>query len=144
MCRNFIALAVVLGLTQSVNPVAAADYTWPVVKVIDGDTVKVNARADFPDELSRLSVQLRGVDTPEKGFHAKCTHERLAGQAATEFTRSEISGASKIVIRDPAWGKWAGRVVADVIIDGRSLSDSLIAAGHGREYNGGPRAGWCG
>ena len=42
-------------------------YRWPIVKVIDGDTIKVDARGDFPPELATLNVRLRGVDTPEKG-----------------------------------------------------------------------------
>jgi len=56
-----------------------ADYAWPVKQVIDGDTVAVDASADFPPELSRLKVRLRGVDTPGIGRFAKCRSEREAG-----------------------------------------------------------------
>ena len=121
----------------------AADYTWPIVPVIDGDTVAVDASADLPAELARLSVRLRGVDTPEKGGRAKCAAERAAGQAATTYTKATIAGASSVVIRDPAWGKWGGRVLGDLILDGRSLAPALIAAGHGRAYGGGRRGSWC-
>ena len=48
-------------------PAGAADYAWPVVRVVDGDTVAVDASNDFPPELADLKVRLRGVDTPEKG-----------------------------------------------------------------------------
>jgi len=41
-------------------------------------------------------------------------------------------------------GKYAGRVIADVLLaDGRSLTALLIAEGLGREYHGGTRLGWC-
>ena len=66
----FLALVLVAG------PAFASDYTWPVVRVVDGDTVAVDASADLPPELADLRVRLRGVDTPEKGGRAKCAHER--------------------------------------------------------------------
>ena len=125
-------------------PVPAADYSWPVVRVVDGDTVKVDAGADLPPELASLSVRLRGVDTPEKGRRAKCEAERRAGLAAAAFTEAAVSGAGTVVVRDPSWGKWGGRVIADLVLDGAPLSSTLIAAGHGRPYAGGKRRSWCG
>ncbi len=68
---------------------------------------------------------------------------REGGEAATAFTRAAVSSARSVVIQDPAWGKWGGRVIADLIVDGRSLSAALIAAGHGRAYGGGKRGNWC-
>ena len=121
----------------------AADYAWPIVRIVDGDTVAVDASTDLPPELARLNVRLRGVDTPEKGGRAKCPFERQAGQAATAFTETAIAKALHILVRDPEWGKWGGRVVADVILDGRSLSAVLIATGHCRPYSGGRRGSWC-
>ena len=114
-----------------------------MVRVIDGDTVAVDASADLPHELADLKVRLRGVDTPEKGYRAKCAAERAAGEAATAFTRAEVSRAERIAVRDPDWGKWGGRVIADVMLDGRSLTAALIATGHGRAYTGGRRGTWC-
>ncbi|MDE0391377.1 MAG: thermonuclease family protein [Rhodospirillales bacterium] len=133
----FPALVLIAG------PALAADYAWPVARVIDGDTVAVDASADLPPELADLRVRLRGVDTPEKGGRAKCAHERDAGQAATAFTTRAVNKASTIVVRDPEWGKWGGRVVADLVLDNRSLSAALIATGHGRAYDGGRRGSWC-
>ena len=110
----------------------AADYAWPVGCVIDGDTVEVNAAADLPPELAALKVRLRGVDTPEKGHCAKCPAKREASMAAKEFTSRAVAKARIVMVRNPEWGKWGGRVIADLILDGRSLSADLIAAGHGR------------
>ncbi len=124
-------------------PARAAGEDGPVVRVIDGDTVTVDASADLPSELADLKVRLRGVDTPEKGYRAKCAAERAAGQAATAFTRAEVSRAERIVVHDPRWGKWGGRVIADIMLDGRSLTTALITAGHGRVHTGGRRGTWC-
>ena len=119
-----------------------ADYDWPVVRVIDGDTVQVDASADIPPELASIRVRLRGVDTPET-WKPKCERERQAGEAATAFTEVAIAEARIVHVRDPAWGKWGGRVVADLVLDGQSLSEALIAAGHARSYDGGKRRNWC-
>ena len=142
--NSTLSLIAVLVLSACVCTAAlAADYAWPVLRVVDGDTVAVDASADMPPELARLSVRLQGVDTPEKGDRAKCEAEREAGQAATAFTKAAIAGAQLILVRDPEWGKWGGRVLADLILDGRSLAEEPIRAGHGRPYNGGRRGNWC-
>ena len=136
-------LALLAVLLLAAAPTYAGDYIWPAVRVVDGDTVEVDASADLPPELADLKVRLRGVDTPEKGGRAKCESERAAGQAATAYTKTAIAEASSVVTRDPEWGKWGGRVVADLLLDGRSLSKALIASGHGRPYEGGRRRSWC-
>ena len=140
--RAIVILALALFACACTSALAA-DYAWPVIRVVDGDTVAVDASADLPPELARLSVRLRGVDTPEKGGRAKCPSEREAGQAATAFTTAAIAEAQHILVRDPEWGKWGGRVVADLMLDGSSLSKELIAAGLGRPYSGGRRVSWC-
>ena len=47
-------LAILAAALATAAPVAgnAADYAWPVVRVIDGDTVAVDASADMPPELA--------------------------------------------------------------------------------------------
>ena len=124
-----------------------ADYAWPVTRVIDGDTNAVDASADLPPELADIRVRLRDVDTPEKNRRAKCPSEQEAGGKATVFTRLQIDGAKRnakpIIVRNPKWGKYGGRVIADLILDGKSLSTLLIKEGHGRPYRRGQRQNWC-
>ncbi len=115
---------------------AAADFAWPVVRVIDGDTVAVDASADMPVEIAELRVRLRGVNTAETGHRAACEAERAAGEAAAAFTAEAVADASEILVRAPEWGAWGGRIVADLVLDGRSLAALLIAAG----YDG---DAWC-
>lgn len=126
-----IALTAVLCTT----PARGADYAWPVTRVIDGDTVEVDASADLPPELSRLKVRLDGVDTPEKGWRALCDRERAASRAATAYTKQQIDNAKqnakRIVVRNPKWGAYGGRVIADLVLDEKSLSDALIKGGYG-------------
>ena len=70
--RSLFAL-LLPALVLVAGPALAADYAWPVVRVVDGDTVAVDASADMPPELADVKVRLRDVDTPEKGGRAKCS-----------------------------------------------------------------------
>ena len=135
-----LAVAVAVAFTDGAG---AADYEWRIVGVVDGDTIRVNATPDLPPELARLKVRIRGIDTPEKAGRAKCERERQGGAAATAFTTGAIRAARRVVIRNPKWGKWGGRVIADVLIDGRNLAKALIGAGLARRYDGGRRGSWC-
>ena len=40
-------------------------------------------------------------------------------------------------------GKYAGRVIADVITAKGNVATILITEGHARKYDGGKRKGWC-
>jgi len=118
-------------------------YDSQITRVIDGDTVAF-AAPFLPEPLKKeLSIRIYGVDTPEKGFRAKCPSEDARGQAASNFTKSAIAAASKrqIVLMD--WDKYGGRVLGDVILDGKSLREMLIEKGYAREYYGEAKTSWC-
>ena len=118
-------------------------YDATITRVIDGDTVAFQANW-LPEPLKKeLSIRVFGVDTPEKGFRAKCPQEDARGQAATDFTKSAVAKAKKrqIVIMD--WDKYGGRVLGDVLLDGYSLRHMLMANGFAREYYGEAKTSWC-
>ena len=119
------------------------EYAVTINRVIDGDTVAY--KADWlPDPLKKeLSIRVFGVDTPEKGFRAKCPKEDEMGQAATAFTKKAVKDAkkTKIVLYD--WDKYGGRVLGDVLLDGKSLRDMLIKNNYAREYFGEAKQSWC-
>ena len=118
-------------------------YDAVITRVIDGDTVAF--QADFlPAPLKKeLSIRVFGVDTPEKGFRAQCPSEAQRGEAATAFTKQAIANAQKrqIVLMD--WDKYGGRVLGDVLLNGQSLRQMLIAQGFAREYYGEAKTSWC-
>jgi endonuclease YncB( thermonuclease family) len=118
-------------------------YDANITRVIDGDTVAFEA-AWLPDPLKKeLSIRVFGVDTPEKGFRAQCPKEDVMGQKATEFTKKAVVSAQKrqVILMD--WDKYGGRVLGDVILDGKSLRQALIANGLAREYYGEAKTSWC-
>lgn len=121
----------------------ANPYNWKITRIIDGDTVAFEATW-LPDPLKKeLSIRVYGVDTPEKGFRAKCPKEAERGQAATKFTQKVLSEAKLIQVQLRDWDKYGGRVLGDILVDGKSLRNLLIANGYAREYFGDAKTSWC-
>ena len=118
-------------------------YDAQIVRVNDGDTVVI-AAPFLPAPLKpELAVRIFGVDTPEKGFRAQCPSEDARGKAATEFTKSAVAASQKRQVILYNWDKFGGRVLGDIILDGRSLRQGLIANGFAREYFGEAKTSWC-
>jgi endonuclease YncB( thermonuclease family) len=117
-------------------------YTWKIVRTIDGDTVEM--QVDFlPEELgNKLRIRVWGVDTPEKGFRAQSVHEAEMGERASAFTKQLIGNAKDIKVTIVMWDKFGGRVLGDLIIDGKSLRQQLLDNGFAREYYGTKKESW--
>lgn len=128
------------------SPALAEDlprYEWKVLRVIDGDTVEIEAPY-LPKPLKpKLSIRVYGVDTPEKSFRAQCPEEAALGQAASEFTKKLVANATMTMVEIREWDKYGGRVLGDVWLDGRSLTAMLIENGYAREYYGNKKESWC-
>lgn len=131
-----------LALAQG-KQIQGVTYDAQIIRANDGDTVVI-AAPFLPAPLKpQLAVRIFGVDTPEKGFRAKCPSEDERGQAATKFTKNAIATTHKhqVVLYD--WDKFGGRVLGDIILDGQSLRQALIANGYAREYYGDAKQSWC-
>lgn len=118
-------------------------YDANIIKVSDGDTIVI-AAPFLPAPLKpQLAVRIFGVDTPEKGFRAKCESENQRGLAASEFTKKLVGASQKrqVILYD--WDKFGGRVLGDIILDGKSLRQQLITNGFAREYFGEAKQSWC-
>jgi endonuclease YncB( thermonuclease family) len=118
-------------------------YDATILKVNDGDTIVI-AAPFLPAPLKpQLAVRIYGVDTPEKGFRAKCEAENQRGLAATEFTKNAVKASTQrqVILYD--WDKFGGRVLGDIILNGQSLRALLIHNGFAREYYGDAKQSWC-
>lgn len=109
----------------------------------DGDTITVTVPQALAIFGKRLSVRVKGVDTPELRTRDQC--EKARAQQAKEFVKKELEGASRIDLQGVERGKYF-RIVADVVYDGNNLSDHLVRMGYARPYHGGTKsnAPWCG
>ena len=145
MIKKLLLLLLIVPVLVTAQPKQKPGVTYDAVitRVIDGDTVGIQATW-LPAPLKpELSIRVFGVDTPEKGFRAQCASEDQRGQAATAFTKQAIANAQKrqIVLMD--WDKYGGRVLGDVLLNGQSLRGMLIANGFAREYYGEAKQSWC-
>ena len=123
--------------------VSAEVYNFPITRVIDGDTVEFKAEF-LPKPLKPvLSIRVLGVDTPEKGFRAHCTNEATKGKSATEFTKELVAKSKVHQVSIKEWDKFGGRVLGDIILDGKLLSEELIKQGYARPYFGEKKESWC-
>ena len=62
---------------------------------------------------------------------------------ARDLVSSHTSG-QPVTLYAVHYGKYAGRIVAQVHVGGGDLAALLLGAGLAREYDGGKRMGWCG
>jgi endonuclease YncB( thermonuclease family) len=118
-------------------------YDANILRVSDGDTIVI-AAPFLPAPLKpELAVRIYGVDTPEKGFRAKCPQEDERGKLASKFTTNLVAKSTKrqVVLYD--WDKFGGRVLGDIVLDGQSLRGMLIQNGFAREYFGEAKQSWC-
>ena len=143
MKKLLAVLALLPALAFAQKQMPSAVYDFPITRVIDGDTVAFQAPFLPPPLKQELSIRVFGVDTPEKGHRAKCPQEAQRGEMATAFTKQQIAQSQRrqIVLMD--WDKYGGRVLGDVVLDGRSLRQLLIQNGFAREYYGEAKTSWC-
>lgn len=140
-----IILPTKILLTSKAEASNSYSYFVPtVIKVVDGDTIKVNFSAlnNYPP-LNEVSIRLRGIDTPES-YRPKCEKERELGLKAKQFVVDLISEGSRIRVSDYEWGKYGGRIVGDVSTKGKDIATELVNAGLAVRYDGGTKThSWC-
>jgi len=108
----------------------------------DGDTISVEIPDVHPLLGRKVGVRVLGVDTPEMKGKGKCEKDRA--KAAQAFVAEKLSKAKRIDLVNVQRDKYF-RVLADVEVDGASLSNSLREQGHARDYDGGTKGSddWC-
>lgn len=108
--------------------------TAEVVRVIDGDTVLVEAMP-WPDHKVNTYVRLRGIDAPE--LRSKCPAFRKAAQAAKSELANLIGNERLVQLTAISGDKYFGRVVADLTLqDGTRPADRLLEVGLAERYAG--------
>lgn len=147
--RRLVVLLTVMGLWMLFPPSAMAakkkpygPYRAMVVRVLDGDTVEVDVWL-WPGLVQRIKLRLAGVNTPEKRGRGVSLCEKVAAKRATHFTRRFVKNMGQVIVSEVRLGKFAGRVLGKVSVNGRDLGEALVAAGLARLYSGGKRTAWC-
>ena len=104
------------------------DQAYPVLRVIDGDTVEINY-----DEQA-VSVRLIGVDTPET-VHPNQPVEAY-GREASSFTKNLLLGESVYLRFDTERQDRYGRLLAYLyrVPDGLFVNLEIVRQGYGHAY----------
>lgn len=104
----------------------------PAIWVIDGDTIDIRGER----------VRVVNLDAPDVGSHARCPIEERRGQSAKAYAIRLVRAASNIGVTDRAGQDRYGRSLARVTLDGQDFAGMMIAAGHGRPWQG-RSSDWC-
>jgi len=143
MKKILLVLALLPCLVFAQKTPQGVTYDAQIIRVTDGDTVVI-AAPFLPLPLKpELAVRVYGVDTPEKGFRGQCDSEKQRGEAASVFTKGLINASQQRQVILYSWDKFGGRVLGDIILNGKSLRSQLIANGFAREYYGEAKTPWC-
>lgn len=103
------------------------EYRAKVLKVHDGDTIRVEADLGF-DVRHILNVRFYGINTPElRG------EELEAGLVARDWLRTQLPEGSSVVLktykdRREKFGRYLAEVYCDALGD-ESLNDALVRLG---------------
>ena len=107
------------------------DYASTVVRVVDGDSVHLNADLGFYIELHDRSVRIAHIDAPELSTDA--------GKAAKTYAQELLPVGSRVTLYSHELDKY-GRVLGTITLaDGRDFGTVMLEAGQAVPYEGGTR-----
>lgn len=112
------------------------------IKNYDADTITFEIPLVHPLLGKNISIRVNGVDTPEIRTKNKCEKEKA--RSAKKLVQNLFKNAKKIDLVNVKRGKYF-RILADVIVDGKSLSFYILKNGLGVNYDGGAKkkVDWC-
>jgi endonuclease YncB( thermonuclease family) len=118
---------VVLILTFLFQSTTVSAWTGKVVRISDGDTIKVLRGR------KQVKIRLHGIDTPEK--------RQTFGNKAKKFTSKMVAGKTVDVHKTDT--DRYGRTVAIITVDGKNLNESLVASGFAWVYRKYCKQSYC-
>jgi len=139
-------------------PAFAGSYMLlPIDEVYDGDTLVTHIHpTKLPPPLNIIRIRVRGIDTPEmpvKSFattyklgRAECMEEAFTAIAARNAIQMLVNEAptKTMKVSNFEWGKYGGRVVADVKINGQDIATYLLERRYAVRYDGKTKThDWC-
>jgi len=131
-----MALWVLLFAGGLVSDAAARELPGPVpaqvVRVIDGDTVRVRAEI-WPGQMIEAVVRLAGIAAPE--VRRTCPQERRAGVKSRAYLAGILTQGRKVILTNVKSGKYYGRVIARMALaDGTDIGARMLAAAYAVPY----------
>jgi micrococcal nuclease len=110
------------------------EYRCKILRVVDGDTVDVDLDLGFKIVLSNERVRIAGIDTPES--RTRDLEEKKFGLASKERLKELLGKTAVIRTMKPNSKEKFGRILGDIIVNGKSVSEILIEEGYAVPYQG--------
>ena len=110
-----------------------------IIKVIDGDTFRVDIH-ELPDIIGKnIRIRILGIDAPE--INGKCAFEKELAIKARDFVQILLDNADSVILKNLDRGNFF-RLLAEVIVDGKNLGELLVAKDLAVRYQG-KKSSWC-
>jgi len=94
-----------------------------VIRIIDGDTVEVQAKLHKLCPTYTFTLRLARIDCPE--LKSNNADEKRVAELAKNFTSARtLNQTLRCVVH--SYGTYRGRLIADLFVDDTSLSSQLI------------------
>tara|TARA_S200000501_G_scaffold178929_1_gene168521 strand:+ start:1301 stop:1648 length:348 start_codon:yes stop_codon:yes gene_type:complete len=111
-------------------------YTYKVShihSVYDGDTCTVDIDLGLNIIIRKEKIRLFGIDTPE--LRGVSDEEKEKGRQARDWLWEHLDSAEEVLIRThkDKSGKY-GRLLGELIADGKNLNTALVDQGMAKEY----------
>ena len=110
---------------SSSNTSSQASTTYTVIRVVDGDTFKINYNG------KEESVRLIGVDTPES-VHPDAEKNTEFGKTASNFSKNYLEGKEVTLEFDVQERDQYGRLLAYVYLNGIMYNKTLLEEGYAK------------
>ncbi len=140
-------MAILLSLIASKASASDPLNRWPIpatiVRVIDGDTVVVDAHIWPQMVAAGVSIRVLGIDTPER--RGKCALEKQRAEQAKAIMAEAFPVGDPVLLVGVKPDKFGGRFNARVLTaGGKDWGDLIQAEGLAAPYTGqGPKRDWC-
>lgn len=128
-----LTAATLIWCTQLAHASEGTQITALVTRVVDGDTIDVEARP-WPGMRIDARIRLPDIQAPEI-YRPSCEAERLKGETATNWLRDRLEGET-VWLSEVRPGKFGGRFIAQVRDAEGDVAAALVEAGIAKPWDG--------
>jgi len=134
-------LAILSTLILTTSNLQSKESEYKILRIVDGDTFVISAPF-LPKEIKQtMYLRLSNIDTPNVKRWANCDKEAELGEKAKLFVEQVIMN-NKYTIKLVGVDKY-NRLLGQIFINKKDLSDLLIKNNFARPYYGGKKQSWC-